>query len=225
MEFLKKILKKFIIQAKSSNLKLGKKVSLNLNSTFEGFNNIGDNCVIGDSYIGYGTYISSNSSLPYTKIGKYCAIGQNVQTCLGLHPSNTFVSIHPAFFSKSKQAGFSYTENQKFEEHKYIDSTKKFVTEIGNDVWIGNNVIIMDGITIEDGAIIAAGSVVTKNVLPYQIVGGIPAKPIKKRFSEEDIDFLLTIKWWDKPIEWIKKNSIEFINIENLKKSIKAENQ
>ncbi|MFQ7551262.1 MAG: CatB-related O-acetyltransferase [Blautia marasmi] len=74
---------------------------------------------------------------------------------------------------------------------------------IGNDVWIGYEAVVMAGVTIGDGAVIGARAVVTKDVLPYTIVGGIPAKPIRKRFSEETISALLALKWWDWPKEKI----------------------
>ena len=92
-------------------------------------------------------------------------------------------------------------------------------TEIGNDVWIGFNSTIMPGIKIGDGAIIATNSTVTKNVEPYTIVGGNPAKEIKKRFTKEQIEKLLEIKWWNWEIEKITKNveNLTSENIESLK--------
>lgn len=93
---------------------------------------------------------------------------------------------------------------------------------IGNDVWIGYEAIILAGVTIGDGSIIGTRAVVTKDVLPYAIVGGVPAKPIRKRFSDEDIETLLTLKWWDWPVEKIAA-SMEFIqsgNLEELKKMV-----
>ena len=90
---------------------------------------------------------------------------------------------------------------------------------IGNDVWIGYDAVILAGVTIGDGAIIGTGAVVTKDVPPYTIVGGVPAKPIRKRFSDEDIALLLELKWWDWSIDKIS-NSIQYIqsgNIEALK--------
>lgn len=74
---------------------------------------------------------------------------------------------------------------------------------IGNDVWIGYEAVILSGVTIGDGAIIGARAVVTKDVPPYTIVGGVPAKPIRKRFSDEDTAQLLELKWWDWPVEKI----------------------
>lgn len=89
---------------------------------------------------------------------------------------------------------------------------------IGNDVWIGYEAVIMAGVTIGDGAIIGTGAVVTKDIPPYTIVGGIPAKPIRKRFKQETIDILLKIKWWNWSDEKIYKHILDIQNgnIENL---------
>jgi carbonic anhydrase/acetyltransferase-like protein (isoleucine patch superfamily) len=83
-------------------------------------------------------------------------------------------------------------------------------TTIGNDVWIGARAMVLDGVTIGDGCVIAAGSVVTKNIEPYSIVGGIPAKLIRKRFSDEVIELLLTWKWWNLPVETLRQLGPEF---------------
>ena len=88
---------------------------------------------------------------------------------------------------------------------------------IGNDVWIGYEAVIMAGVTIGDGAIIGTRAVVTKDVPPYTIVGGVPARQIRKRFSEDMIAYLLDLKWWDWPIEKISEN-IEFIKSADLEK-------
>lgn len=90
---------------------------------------------------------------------------------------------------------------------------------VGNDVWIGYEAVILSGVTIGDGAVIGARAVVTKDVPPYTIVGGVPAKPIKKRFSEESIKKLQSIRWWDWSKEKIAENitAIQSGNIEQLK--------
>ena len=92
---------------------------------------------------------------------------------------------------------------------------------IGNDVWIGSNVIIMSGVRIGDGAVIAAGAIVTKNVEPYSIVGGVPAKTIRRRFEENQIEYLRKIEWWNRSEDWIKKNAASFTDIEYFIKNIK----
>ena len=90
------------------------------------------------------------------------------------------------------------------------------VVEIGNDVWVGNDVRIIGGVKIGDGAVIGSCALVTKDVEPYSIVGGVPAKVIKKRFSDDIISKLLETKWWNKDAEWISSNAEIFDNVENL---------
>jgi acetyltransferase-like isoleucine patch superfamily enzyme len=180
---------------------------------FEGFNAIYGGAAVKQSFIGRGTYIGHDSKVLNTHIGRYCTIADNVRVSLGKHPSDTFVSVHPAFFSIAKQGGFTYVDHTKFKEHVNARNSSYHV-EIGNDVWIANNVLVMDGITIGDGAIIAAGSIVTKDVAPYAIVGGIPAKLIRYRFSPDEIIKLQEIKWWAKDINWIRERADLFDDIQ-----------
>ena len=95
---------------------------------------------------------------------------------------------------------------------------------IGNDVWIGFEAVIMAGVTIGDGAIIGTRAVVTKDVEPYTIVGGVPAKPIRKRFSDEEIAELLEIKWWDMPREKLETliPAIRSGSVDELKRAVGA---
>jgi acetyltransferase-like isoleucine patch superfamily enzyme len=183
-------------------------------SVFEGKNAIFENTEISCSHIGFGSYVANESKIRNAKIGKFCSIGDGVRTCLGLHPSRDFVSTHPAFFSIADPAGLSYLPIQRFEEHRFVDKQKNFVVYIGNDVWVGNNVQIFDGVNIGDGAIIGAGSVVTKNVAPYTIVAGVPATPLRKRFTDEQVEKLLQECWWDWSHERISKNAVFFSSID-----------
>lgn len=89
---------------------------------------------------------------------------------------------------------------------------RKKDTMIGNDVWIGYDATIMPGVTIGDGAIIGTRAVVTKDVAPYEIVGGNPAQLIRKRFDDETIDFLLLLQWWSWPIKKIRENVLAIMN-------------
>lgn len=203
------------------NRKNGIKVSLTsntTNTTFEGYNKIGRKTIISNSIVGMMTYLGPNTNLPNTIIGRYCSIGSYVDLIVGKHPTETFVSTHPAFYSTREQSTFTFVNENKFEEIHYIKTVnnRKFVTEIGNDVWIGSHVKISDGIKIGDGAIIAAGSIVNKDVPPYAIVGGIPAKLIRYRFDNSTIELLKDFRWWNKDVSWLKENSTLFINIDNL---------
>lgn len=204
-------LRQIIIQ-QNYDVKLGKR-ALAYQTSFEGMNILRAFARISDSEMGFGSYISEHTNLKKVSIGKYTCIGPNVKNFFGQHPSNKFVSIHPAFYSVAKQAGFSFVDNQLFEEHKYVDDNKRFVNIIGNDIWVGSNVLIMEGVIIGDGSIIASGAVVTKDVEPYSIVGGVPAKEIRRRFSDEQITHLRNIKWWNKDLSWIKKNAAIFSDI------------
>jgi len=143
---------------------------------------------ISDVKIGKGTYLAENSTVSIAEIGKYCSIGPNFLCGWGIHPING-LSTSPMFYSTLKQNGRTLSHFDKIEERKKII--------IGNDVFIGANVTILDGVVIGDGAIIGAGAVVSKNISPYAIAIGCPIKILKYRFSQEDIDKLLKIKWWN----------------------------
>ena len=190
---------------------------ITLKSTFEGMNRINRNVVFVDSFLGRGSYINNTSYFVRSKIGRFCSIGANVKLITGEHPLKRNVSTHPAFFSLKQQAGFTFSENQLFKEIKYADTNDQYCLIIENDVWIGTNVILLNGITIKTGAVIAAGSVVTKDVEPYTIVAGIPAKKLKSRFTEEEIAYLLESGWWEKPVDWLKKNYRTFQDFETFK--------
>ena len=175
---------------------------------------INKNCKIINSKIGFGTYIGENCKFQETSIGKYCSIASNIKTYLGEHPTNKYVSTFPSFyFNTTNILGFTFYEESQNKIELYKKNKNGNVVTIGNDVWICDGVTILDGITIGDGAIIAAGAIVTKDVPPYAIVGGIPAKIIKYRFTEDQINYLLNIKWWDNSKEWIEKHKNLFDDI------------
>ncbi|MEH6513693.1 MAG: CatB-related O-acetyltransferase [Maribacter arcticus] len=165
--------------------------------------------------MGFGSYVANDSKIAKTKIGRYTSIGPRVICVFGNHPSKKYVSTHPSFFSNWAQVGFTYTEKQHFSEFSEpISEGSLYTISIGNDVWIGSDVRILDGVKIGDGAIVAAGSIVVKNVEPYSVVGGVPAKLIRYRFTEPQIHFLKKYKWWEKPQDWIIKNAYLFADIE-----------
>ena len=177
---------------------------------------IGENSRVYSTYIGYGSGISRDSIMDSVLIGKYTTLGPDIKVITGQHPTSKIVSTHPAFYSVRGQMGFTYVDKTVFNETRFAKDQYKVV--IGNDVWIGYEAVIMSGVNIGDGAIIGTRAVVTKDVPPYTIVGGVPAKIIRKRFSNEVISQLLEIKWWDWNKEKIK-NNIEKIkrgDIENL---------
>lgn len=205
---------------KDKNVELDAKAYVDYTNYFEGNNRVIGDTYLHQCYIGKGTYIESGGKLNKTKIGRYCSVGPYVQIIDGNHPSSTYVSTYPALYRKGIFSGLDYGADSSFEEYSYTDNEKRWYCEIGNDVWIGHSVAIINGCKIGDGAIIAAGAVVTKDVAPYSIVGGVPAKVIRFRFEDDDINFLLKLKWWDKSDEWIKHNINSFYNIKEFRRRI-----
>lgn len=145
-------------------------------------------------------------------IGKFCSIACGAKFI--------FTSANHKLGSLSTYPFPLFFEEWDLDKANLTDSwDNKGDIAIGNDVWIGYEAVVMQGVTIGDGAIIGARAVVTKDIPPYTIVGGVPAKPIRKRFSDEIISRLLEIKWWDWPDEKIKRNisAIQSGNIDDLK--------
>lgn len=182
---------------------------------FDGCNVVDRGTNVQHSHIGFATVIGPNCKVAYTDIGKYCSIAPNVKVIVGTHPSKKFVSTCPVFYSTRQGRGFSYVEKQKFEEFQFLDSKNRISVIIGNDVWIGANVTILQGVKIGDGAIIAAGAVVIHDVEPYTIVGGVPAKKIRDRFTDEQKEVLQNVQWWNRDQKWLKKNAEYFSDIDN----------
>lgn len=191
------------------HIDIGIKNSITTDCRFQKGVRIGNYCVLSALRIGYGSYISDRSTINNATIGNYCSLGPELMAGLGEHPSSTFVTTHPAFFSTQGQSGVVFADRNYFNELKKIT--------IGNDVWIGARVFIKDGVSIGNGAIIGAGAVVVKDVPPYAIVVGVPAKVIKYRFSPTEIKYLLKLDWWNKPPSWLKKHWRSFHNLKKLR--------
>mgnify|MGYP004486620563 FL=1 len=179
---------------------------------FEGKNKISPEAYVVSVNMGFASYIGKSSVISHALIGRFCSIGEQVRLVRARHPIDGFASTHPAFYSTNALA--SLVNKDKFEEYKQNKDGLSLV--VGNDVWIGNNVLIKAGVNIGDGAVIAMGAVVTKDVPDYSIVGGVPARILKYRFTEEQRSELKKKKWWNKEINWIEKNANLFENINDV---------
>lgn len=146
------------------------------------------------------------------KIGAFCSIADDVSIFIGKHGRHTvdYISTYPFGLI------FGASEKKIMSKSQIGDLS----VTIGNDVWIGRGATIMAGVNIGDGAVIAARAVVTKDVMPYSIVGGVPARYIRKRFADETIELLLKISWWEWDDEKIKSN-INLFNTPNFIDNLK----
>lgn len=214
---MKQLLKRWALRLKwRGKLQLEQGCDIALQAQFEGMNKIYSHSSFG-GILGYGSYIGHHSSLT-AKIGRFCSISNHVICNAGIHPFQApFATTSPCFFSLRKQNGATFATQQMLNEIKTTDNEGAFDCEIGNDVWICEGVFINGGIHIADGAVVLAHAVVTKDVPPYAIVGGVPAKIIGYRYDEATIKWLLKVQWWNNPIAWFRAHWSLLCDIDKLK--------
>ena len=198
----------YIINIFNSNVSLFSRIE---NSKIAKSTKIYRGVTLNYSDVGDYTYVGPHAKIVHTEIGKFCSIAEKSFIGLPAHPLS-FISSSPIFISANNALGIKWiNESIKFDEYKDV--------KIGNDVWIGAGAMIVGGVMIGDGAVIGAGAVVTKNVPPYAIVGGIPAKIIRYRFEKNVIENLLKSEWWNLPQENLKSR-IEMFQTETFASSL-----
>lgn len=163
-------------------------------------------CALTSVNMGRYSYVGSGSSITYANIGSFCSIAGGCQIGGGEHPLDT-VSSSPVFLAGRNILG------KNFADFAYEPAR---LVEIGSDVWIGSNAYIKGGVKIGTGAVIGAHAVVTKDVAPYEIVAGCPAKVLRKRFDEDTVAKLLALEWWEWPEEKLEKYASLFNDPRNL---------
>lgn len=224
IEFARRVYGKLMMAAQKRKLK-GKVVfdrhtTVSRDTVFEGGNRVAEGAKVISCYIGYGAGVGRDADISKTRVGRYALVG--AQVIRGRHPLDQ-VSIHPAYYSIAKQNGFTYVTEQFYEEFKYADPENKISVIIGNDAWLTTGCKIVEGVTVGDGAVVLNGAVVTKDVPPYAIVGGVPAKVLRYRFDPETIAWLLELRWWDKDEAWQKKYAPYFSSPQRLREVLEAE--
>lgn len=172
-------------------------------STLGRYTEIGARTKVVETTLGDYSYIVNDGDVIYTTIGRFCSIAAQVR----INPGN-----HPMW--RATQSHFTYRSSAYFDgvadEDAFFDWRRQHAVTIGHDVWIGHGVVILAGRTIGDGAVIAAGAVVSKDVDPYMIVGGVPARVIGRRFPAKIGESLQTLAWWNWDHETLKARLEDF---------------
>jgi phosphonate metabolism protein (transferase hexapeptide repeat family) len=170
------------------------------------YNEIAAGVQIVESSLGNYSYIMERCDIIHTSIGKFSNIASEVRINPGNHPME-WVSQHH-FLYRCRLYGLRDEDNDSFFQWRKLQRV-----EIGHDCWIGHKAIIMPGVTIGNGAVVAAGAVVTKDVAPYTISAGVPAKQVGKRFPEKIWEALEEIAWWDWDYDTLKARVDDFYDI------------
>jgi len=171
-------------------------------SAFGPWTAVGPRTDVSETTMGAYSYVVNDSDIIYSDIGKFCSIAAHVRINPGNHPTWRASQHHFLY----RAASYALGED----EAAFFDWRRQHKVTIGHDVWIGHGAILLAGVTIGTGSVVGAGAVVSKDVDPYTIVGGVPAKRIRKRFTDEIAQALLDLAWWDWPREKLKTTLDDF---------------
>lgn len=160
-----------------------------------------------ESTLGDYSYVMRFSSLAYTEVGKFCSIASLVRLNPGNHPMDRVTTHHLTYRRTMHQL-------DDLDDEAFFQWRRSHSVKLGHDVWIGHGAIVLPGVKIGTGAVVGAGSIVTKEVPPYVVVAGVPARPIRKRFPKLVAERIMATDWWDWPRELLETRWDDFGDVE-----------
>jgi phosphonate metabolism protein (transferase hexapeptide repeat family) len=167
------------------------------------YTEVGARTILNEVAMGDYSYVVNDGQITYTTIGKFCSIAAMIRINPGNHPMH-----------RATQAHFTYRASAYFpgesDDADFFAWRREHHCTIGHDVWLGHGAIVLPGRNIGTGAVIAAGAIVTKDVAPYTIVAGNPARPVRRRFSEAVEDGLMDLAWWNWDHEMLRQALPDF---------------
>jgi phosphonate metabolism protein (transferase hexapeptide repeat family) len=169
---------------------------------------IGPLTVVEESRILDYSYTFADVMITHTDVGKFCSIASHVRINPGNHPMDRVSQHH--FTYRRIQYGFCDRDDDAF-----FNMRRQRRCTVGHDVWIGHGATVLPGVTVGSGSVIGAGAVVAKDVAPYEVVAGVPARPIRKRFPDQVIERLLTIAWWDWDRKTLEDRFDDFLDLKS----------
>jgi phosphonate metabolism protein (transferase hexapeptide repeat family) len=173
---------------------------------FGAWTEVGPNCSLVETTLDDYSYVVGDNQIIYSKIGKFSNIASHVRINPGQHPMQRVTLHHITYRRKMYGLGE--------DEADFFDWRRSHQCVIGHDTWLGHSSIIMTGVTVGTGAVVGSGAVVTRDVPPYMIVAGVPAKPIRPRFPEAIAEKLLKIAWWDWDRPTLEARFDDLFNVE-----------
>lgn len=190
----------------NKNGSVGKEVTL-VDTTLGAYTEVGNYSELCEVSFGDYSYCAGYNQIYYATIGKFCSIATNVRINPGNHPTYTRIAQHHFTY---RSALYDLGED----DTDFFEWRKSSPVHIGNDVWIGHNATIMPGVTIGNGAVIGSGAVVTKDVAPFCVVVGAPAREIKKRFPDDLIAKIERLQWWNWDHDTLQERLLDFRDLE-----------
>jgi len=178
-----------------------------MDTTLGAYTHLMAHSVFNDVIVGDYSFFAGYNQVYYSIIGKFCSVASYARINTTNHPTYDRIAQHH-FTYRSELFGFGADDAEFFARRKGK------AVKVGHDVWIGHNAVIMPEVTVGNGAVIGAGAVVTKDVEPYSVVGGVPAKKIKMRFPDDLVERIERSKWWDWEHETIRERLADFRDME-----------